>query len=67
MISKISVVEEEAEESAFWLELIADHQVLPLDKLASLTQEAGELTAIMVASRKTLLANNRESKIQNRK
>ena len=67
MISKISVIEEEADESAFWLELIADHQVLPLDKLASLTQEAGELTAIMVASRKTMLANNRESKIQNRK
>lgn len=34
---------------------------------ASLLGEAGELTAIMVASRKTMLARNRESKIQNRK
>jgi len=67
MISKISVVEEEADESAFWLELIADHGLLAHAKLASLSQEAGELTAIMVASRKTLLRRNRESRIENRK
>lgn len=67
MISKISVVEEEADESAFWLELIVDHGLLAYAKLASLSQEAGELTAIMVASRKTLLRRNRESRIENRK
>jgi len=67
MISKISVVEEEADESAFWLELIVDHGLLAHAKLASLSQEAGELTAIMVASRKTLLRRNRESRIENRK
>ncbi len=67
MISKISVVEEEADESAFWMELTVDHGLLPTDKVASLLQEAGELTAIMVASRKTMLAHNRESKIPNRK
>ena len=67
MISKLSVVEEESDESAFWMELIVDHGLMPADKAASLLQEAGELTAIMVASRKTMLANNRESKIKNRK
>lgn len=67
MISKLSVVEEEADESAFWLELIGDHGLLPAGKLAALQQEADELTAIMVASRKTLLARDRQSRIQNRK
>jgi len=67
MISKLSVVEEEADESAFWMELVADHGLLARTKLASLLQEAGELTAIMVASRKTLRSGNRKSGIENRK
>jgi four helix bundle protein len=76
MISKFSVVEEEADESAYWLELTAEHGVMPAKKLAPLHKEAGELVAIMVASRKTLLRKtkpaarqrpieNRESKIEN--
>jgi len=67
MISKLSVVEEEADESAFWMELIADHGLMPAPKVTALMQEADELTAIMVASRRTLQARNRESRIQNRK
>jgi len=63
MISKISVVEEEADESAFWLELVIDHGLMPAEKIAPLHAEAGELTAIMVASRKTLLTRNRKSRI----
>ena len=67
MISKISVVEEEADEFAFWMELTVDHGLMPADKVSSLLREAGERAAIMVASRKTMLAGNRESKIKNRK
>ena len=67
MISKLSVVEEEADESAFWLELTGDHGLMPADKLAALLDEAGQLTAIMVASRKTLAVRNPKSRIQNRK
>jgi len=67
MISKLSVVEEEADESAFWMELVSDHGLLDHRKLAALLQEADELTAIMVASRKTLLSGNRKSRIENRK
>lgn len=67
MISKLSIVEEEADESGFWMELIAAHGLLPAKKLAALLQEADELTAIMVASRRTLQRNNRKSKIENRK
>lgn len=67
MISKLSVVEEEADESSFWMELVADHGLMPVDKLAPLLREADELTAVMVASRKTLLARNPKSRIENRK
>jgi len=67
LISKFSVVEEEADESAFWLELVTDHGLISSDKVAALLREAGELTAIMVASRKTILARNPKSRIENRK
>ncbi len=67
MISKLSVVGEEADESAFWLELVGDHGLLSPGKIGDLQQEAGELTAIMVASRRTLAANNPKSRIENRK
>jgi four helix bundle protein len=59
MISKLTVVEEEADESAFWLELLPETELLPAARTEALLKEAGELTAIMVASRKTLLRNNR--------
>jgi four helix bundle protein len=67
MVSKLSVVEEEADESAFWLEMITALQLLSAARVDPLHREAGELTAIMVASRKTLLARNPKSKFENRK
>ena len=67
MISKLAVVEEEADESCFWLELLAEHGVMQQDKLAPLLREADELTAIMVASRRTLAARDQKSTIKNRK
>ncbi len=67
MISKLAVVEEEADEAGFWLELIAEHGLVPAEKLDPLLEEADELTAIMVASRRTLDSNNRKSRIENRK
>ena len=67
MISKLAVVEEEADESAFWLELVGDHGLMSADKLAPLLREADELTAIMVASRKTLQTKQGKSKIENPK
>ncbi len=50
-IAKIGVVEEEADECGFWLELIVEGGLLPAPKASALLQEAGELTAIMAASR----------------
>jgi len=52
-VNKLGVAEEEADESAFWLELLAESGLVPAKRLASLATEADELTAIIVASRKT--------------
>lgn len=52
-ISKISIVEEEADESLFWLEMSVDVDLINLEKAKSLIKEANELTAIFTATRKT--------------
>jgi four helix bundle protein len=59
-INKLGIVEEEADESAFWIELIIESGLLPRHRLNKLLEEANQLTAIMVASRKSL--NNQKSK-----
>ena len=55
-IAKIGVVEEEADESGFWMELIIEGGLLPSKNLEALLAEANELTAIMAASRKSASA-----------
>ena len=52
-ISKLSIVIEEADESYFWLEFIIDENLLKIHLVEPLLEEAKELTAIFVASRKT--------------
>lgn len=49
-VAKIGVVEEEANETALWLELIIEDKILPEKKIVSLLVEANELVAIMAAS-----------------
>lgn len=52
-ISKLSIVIEECDESAFWLEFARDEEISNNDDISGLLQEANELTAIFIASRKT--------------
>ena len=52
-IAKIGTVEEEADETAFWLELLVESGMRSEKKLSSLLTAANELAAIMAASRKT--------------
>jgi four helix bundle protein len=52
-IAKMGIVLEEADETVFWLELIADTGLIPKEKLAGLLKEADELTSIFVASLRT--------------
>jgi len=49
-IARIGVVEEEADETALWLELIIADRILGEKKVLSLLIEANELVAIMAAS-----------------
>jgi len=60
-IAKIGVVEEEADETCFWLELIIDSDLLTEARIRPLLIEAGELVAIMAASRKSALGNRKSA------
>ncbi|HXI23085.1 MAG TPA: four helix bundle protein [Pyrinomonadaceae bacterium] len=52
-IAKIGIVEEEADESAFWMELIIEGELLKPQLVESLLTEANELARIMASSRKS--------------
>jgi four helix bundle protein len=53
IIAKIGVVVEEADETIFWLEMLADSGIVRPSKLQHLRTEATQLVAIFTASRKT--------------
>jgi four helix bundle protein len=57
-IAKISIVLEEADETAFWLEFIIDENLLKESLVRPLLHEAEELTAIFASSRKTASIKN---------
>jgi four helix bundle protein len=52
-IAKIGVVEEEADECCYWLELIKESGLVQTSKVDDLYRESNELTAIMAASRRS--------------
>jgi four helix bundle protein len=52
-IAKMGIVEEEADESQFWLELVIEHGLLATERASSLRDEAGQLVAIAVTSIRT--------------
>jgi four helix bundle protein len=62
-ISKLSIVVEEVDETLFWLEIIIEEKLLPEKKVESLVQEADELTAIFVSTRKTARKNRQSSTV----
>jgi four helix bundle protein len=51
---KVSIVAEEADESAFWLEFIICEKLLSEKQVVPLLKEAEELTKIFIKSRKTV-------------
>ena len=59
-IAKIGVVEEEADETALWLELIIAAKLVPEKKILPLLHEANELVAIMAASYISASRNKRQ-------
>ena len=52
-LAKMGIVEEEADESSFWLELLADAGLVVSDELRRLRAEADQLVAIVVSSIRT--------------
>jgi four helix bundle protein len=66
-IAKLGTVEEEADESAFWLELIIEGQLLSENIVTPLLKESSELVAIVAASKKTATGRLFRSQIANRK
>ncbi len=56
-ISKLSIVEEEADETLFWLELIDEMEILDKGSIDFLMKENDEIIAIVVSSIKTARKN----------
>lgn len=52
-VAKMGIVEEEADETCFWLELLSESGLVSGSRLANLMAEANEIVAIVVASIKT--------------
>jgi len=56
-VAKMAIVEEEADESAFWLEVVEELGHASATTVRPLLREARELTAIAAASKKTARRN----------
>ena len=57
-INKLRIVEEECDESLFWMELLVDNNLIKLSRLGGLMKEADEILAIIVSSAKTARTSN---------
>ncbi len=53
-VAKLGIVLEEADETVYWLELLAESGIVPAKRLQDITREATELVKIFSASRRTL-------------
>ena len=49
-IAKMGIVEEEADESLYWMELLVESGLIDAERLAPLMAETNEIVAIIVAS-----------------
>ena len=63
-INKLKIVEEETDETLYWLELIGDCGLVKPDKIEGLKKEANELLAIFVTSLKTARKNTTKGKYE---
>ena len=59
MINKLKIVEEESDETEYWLEILVEAGLTPQDQIAGIAKETDEILAMTVASIKTL--RNRKS------
>ncbi len=52
-VNKMTIVEEEVDEAAYWIDLLAEARIVARPRLAALMGECDEITAIVVASIRT--------------
>jgi four helix bundle protein len=57
-INKLRIVEEECDESLFWMELLVDNDLVKAGRLDELMKEADELLAIVFSLAKTSRSSN---------
>jgi len=58
-INKLRIVEEECDESLFWMEMLVDNNLVKPTRLDPLMREANEILSIVVASAKTARSSTR--------
>ena len=63
VIAKLRIIEEEADESAYWMKLLIESGLLPASRLSELLQESNEIVAMTVASIRTLQKSTGSSPI----
>jgi len=49
-LAKLGIVEEEADECAYWIDLLISAKIIPSSRLRGLLQETNEILAVVVAS-----------------
>ena len=54
VLAKLAIVEEEADETVYWLELLIEAEIVPESRVTPLLKESNEIVAMTVASIKTL-------------
>ncbi len=68
VVHKLSIVEEEADETLYWLELLIESEIVSANKLSVLIGDINEIVAMTVSSIKTMRSQKiDQSKIQNLK
>jgi len=55
----MGIVEEEADETIYWMELLIDAEIVKKSRIADLMNEANEIVAIVVASIRTSKTSKR--------
>ena len=66
-VSKLGIVEAEADETVFWLEFIAQAGLVPIVRLRNLISEAKQANRIFRRFPEDVKKNNRQLAIGNRK
>jgi four helix bundle protein len=62
-IAKMGIVEEEADETIYWLELLIEAEILQRGEVSELLREADQLLAMTVASIRTARKNSRGTEV----